>query len=100
MNMKRIYLAALAMPFSGGVAFAHPQLDHAIPPVGSTVAPSPPELRLFFTQTLNPAQSGVNLTTEGGAPVNTRSNGTPSQPTGTRSPAIIPLRSGANAASV
>jgi copper resistance protein C len=40
-------------------ATAHAFLDHASPPVGSTVRAPPPEVRLWFTQELEPAFSTV-----------------------------------------
>jgi copper resistance protein C len=59
------------MLLSTRIAFAHPQIDHAVPPVGSTVTTSPPEIRIFFTQALNPAQSGIDLAADSGTPVTT-----------------------------
>jgi copper resistance protein C len=71
MMAARVTLAALAAVLSAGVAIAHTQTDHAIPPVGSTVTTSPPEIRIFFTQALNPAQSNIELATDNGVPVAT-----------------------------
>jgi methionine-rich copper-binding protein CopC len=42
-------------------ASAHAFLDRAEPRVGSTVRPAPPELRLWFTQDLEPAFSTVRV---------------------------------------
>jgi copper resistance protein C len=67
----RVYIAvaAVAMFLSTGIALAHPQLDHAIPPVGSTVA-SPSEIRIFFSEPLIPtARSSISLAPDGGAPL-------------------------------
>jgi methionine-rich copper-binding protein CopC len=52
-------------------ATAHPQLDRAIPAVGSTVPTSPPEIRIFFSQALNPATSRIELATTAGNSVTT-----------------------------
>ena len=54
-------LAAVAALFLPGAAQAHAFLDHAAPAVGSTVSVAPPELRLFFTQELEPSFSGLAL---------------------------------------
>lgn len=49
-------VSALVSPLS---AFAHAFLDHASPPVGSTVRAPPQEVRLWFTQELEPAFSTI-----------------------------------------
>lgn len=49
---------------------AHAFLDHSDPAVGSTVPASPPVLRLWFTQELEPAFSWVTVTDRSGASVN------------------------------
>lgn len=46
------------------VAAAHAFLDHADPAVGKTVAVSPSEVRLWFTQKLEPAFSHVEVSDE------------------------------------
>ncbi len=50
-------------------ASAHAFLDHAVPGVGTTVAGSPAELTLTFTEDIVPAFSGVRIAAEGGAAV-------------------------------
>jgi len=45
---------------------AHAFLDHASPPVGSSVPASPPIVTLWFTQDLEPAFSSVTVTNEAG----------------------------------
>jgi methionine-rich copper-binding protein CopC len=60
----RRHLAALALLITAllpGTALPHAFLDHAVPAVGGTISIAPPELRLFFTQELEPAFSGVTL---------------------------------------
>jgi copper resistance protein C len=42
-------------------AWAHAFLDHADPKVGSTVASSPPEIEVWFTQELEPAFSTLEV---------------------------------------
>ena len=59
-------LAAALVP---ATALAHAFLDHAVPAVGSTVPAAPPELRIFFTEALEPAFSALTLATEAGQPV-------------------------------
>ncbi|MGD0183758.1 MAG: copper homeostasis periplasmic binding protein CopC [Roseiarcus sp.] len=60
--------AFLAFVLAAGVAFAHAQLDKAVPPVGGTVT-SPNEIRLKFTEGVEPRFSGIALAGEGGAAV-------------------------------
>lgn len=50
-------------------AFAHAFLDHAVPGVGMTVSGSPHELRLYFTQGVVTAFSGVQVASDTGTPV-------------------------------
>jgi methionine-rich copper-binding protein CopC len=50
-------------------AAAHAFLDHAAPRVGSTVSAPPSELRLSFTQELEPAFSTVEVMDESGTKV-------------------------------
>ena len=50
-------------------AFAHAFLDRAAPAVGSTVHGSPAEVRLRFTQELEPAFSTVRVFDHGGKQV-------------------------------
>ena len=61
-------IAAMLLP---GAAQAHAFLDHAVPAVGGTVSIAPPELRLFFTQELEPAFSGMTISSEEGRSIAT-----------------------------
>ncbi len=58
--------ATLALALSSSAAFAHAQLDSAQPAVGSTVS-SPAEIRLKFTEGLEPKFSGLTLGAGDGA---------------------------------
>jgi methionine-rich copper-binding protein CopC len=49
-----------------GPARAHAFLDHARPSVGSALPASPPDIRLWFTQELEPAFSTVTVTDAAG----------------------------------
>ena len=42
-------------------AFAHAFVDHALPAVGSTVHASPGEIKIWFTQELEPAFSSIKV---------------------------------------
>ena len=57
-------VATLAPP-----AKAHAFLDHAVPAVGSAVHVPPTEVRLWFTQKLEPAFSGVRVLDRSGSAV-------------------------------
>jgi len=52
-------------------ASAHAFLDRATPSVGGTVAGSPREVRLFFTQGVVAAFSGVRIVSEAGTAIPT-----------------------------
>ncbi len=62
--------ASLATIMPSG-ANAHAQLDRAVPPVGSTVTTPPTEIRIFFTQPLDPRKSGIEVISTDGRPVTT-----------------------------
>jgi len=64
-----LVLAAAALLGCAGTALAHAFLDHAQPAVGSTSHGSPPELRLWFTQALEPAFSSATVTDSAGKTV-------------------------------
>jgi methionine-rich copper-binding protein CopC len=61
--MKRITVlfVLLAAGFPAATAFAHAFLDHAVPAVGATVPTAPKEVLLFYTQAIEPAFSGAEL---------------------------------------
>ncbi len=56
--MRKILTALLAL-LATTAASAHAFLDHASPPVGSTMRKAPRQLSLWFTQDLEPAFSKV-----------------------------------------
>jgi len=58
-------VGVLALGASPG-SQAHAFLDHASPPVGSSVPAAPPVVTLWFTQDLEPAFSSVTVTNEAG----------------------------------
>jgi methionine-rich copper-binding protein CopC len=60
--------ASLAFVCVTTAAFAHAQLEKAAPPVGGTVA-GPTEIRLTFSEGVEPRFSGVTLTSPAGASV-------------------------------
>lgn len=61
-----VLLAALALPAG---TLAHAFLDRAVPAVGSTVHGRPAEVRLRFSQPLEPAFSTVRVLDAGGKQV-------------------------------
>jgi methionine-rich copper-binding protein CopC len=70
MNRRSIVriAAALAFVFAAPAAFGHAQLEKATPAVGGAVT-SPAEIRLKFSEGVEPRFSGIVLTVEGGAAV-------------------------------
>ncbi len=59
--------AVLALALGVTAAVAHAFLDHASPLVGSTVTSAPSEVRMWFTQPLEPRFSGAQLRSGVGA---------------------------------
>jgi methionine-rich copper-binding protein CopC len=59
--------ALLLFAGSAGSAFAHAQLQKAEPAVGSTVSTSPSEIKLKFSEAVEPHFSAITLQAEGGA---------------------------------
>jgi methionine-rich copper-binding protein CopC len=69
--IRRISLSAFLVGASITAAGAHAMLDHASPPVGSTIAQAPSRLTLSFTEKLEPAFSGASVTNASGQRVDT-----------------------------
>jgi methionine-rich copper-binding protein CopC len=59
-------IASLAFAFVASAALAHAQLQKAIPAVGGTVTLSPTEIRLKFSEGVEPRFSGIALATQAG----------------------------------
>ena len=69
MNVSiRAIAASLTFAVTATTAFAHAQLEKATPADGGTVA-GPSEIRLAFSEGVEPRFSGVTLTAPGGANV-------------------------------
>jgi methionine-rich copper-binding protein CopC len=62
------------------VALAHAFLEHASPAVGSTVRLPPAELRLWFSEALEPAFSSARVLDASGHDIGARSQITPDHP--------------------
>lgn len=73
--MRRIVLGLLVTSWLslliGGPAGAHAFLRQAVPPVGGIVSSAPAEIRLTFTEGVEPAFSRIELTTPEGKPIKT-----------------------------
>jgi methionine-rich copper-binding protein CopC len=72
MTMHRIALIAAflsAQLFGALPASAHAMLDHATPAVGSTVTAAPKQVVLWFTETLEPAFSTIEVRNASGVAV-------------------------------
>ncbi len=59
--MQKCTLAVAAIMLWQSAACAHAFLDHADPKVGSTVTNSPTEIKVWFTQNLEPAFSTLEV---------------------------------------
>ena len=66
----RTLMAGLGLLLAGGSAFAHPELVEATPRDGSIVASSPSEVRLTFTERIEPRLSGAEITDVSGKRAN------------------------------
>jgi methionine-rich copper-binding protein CopC len=69
--MTRFFAAILVSLLGIAGADAHALLDHAVPSVGGTISTSPQEVRLSFSERIEPAFSGVELSTAEGQPITT-----------------------------
>jgi methionine-rich copper-binding protein CopC len=71
MTLPRVALACIAAVawFVSAPVAAHAFLDHAVPAVGSTVHRSPQDVRLWFSEQLEPAFSRVRVFDAKGAAV-------------------------------
>ena len=67
--MQAIRLVTLSLALLSGVAGAqaHAYLDHATPLVGSTLKSAPSEVRMWFTQALEPRFTAAQLRSSTGA---------------------------------
>jgi methionine-rich copper-binding protein CopC len=68
--MRTFIIALTAALALRAPASAHAFLDHAEPPVGSSMQKAPPQLSLWFTEDLEPAFSGATVTDAQGHAVN------------------------------
>ncbi len=59
-------VALAALLLGAGVASGHAFLDHAEPRVGSTVKAAPAQVRVWFTQDLEPAFSTLEVVSQAG----------------------------------
>jgi|SRR5882762_3363372 methionine-rich copper-binding protein CopC len=64
-------LFGLVIALGAGEASAHAFLDHAVPPVGATIASSPPILELFFSEPIEPLFSTIEIATATGGRITT-----------------------------
>jgi methionine-rich copper-binding protein CopC len=67
----RFFACIVASQMGIATAGAHAFLDHAVPSVGGTISISPQEVRLSFSERVEPAFSGVELSTAEGQPITT-----------------------------
>jgi copper resistance protein C len=65
-NLRRLCLIGAFIVAGPAHGLAHAFLDHATPAIGSTVAAAPAAVKLWFTQAIEPAFSGINVTDEAG----------------------------------
>jgi methionine-rich copper-binding protein CopC len=61
-----VFLAGALAMLGAPVARAHAFLDHAAPAVGSTLSAPPAEIRLWFTEAIEPVFSSIVVTDRSG----------------------------------
>lgn len=66
LRLSRLLPLLVAPLLAAPSAWAHAFLDHASPPVGSTLRQPPTAISLWFTQELEPAFSSVTVVDQGG----------------------------------
>ena len=64
--MYRAFIALAALAALTGAAAAHAFLQHATPGAGASLASAPKDITLGFSEPLEPAFSGVNVTNAAG----------------------------------
>ena len=64
---------AVSLPTVG--TLAHAFLDHAVPPVGGTVSASPTDIKITFSEGVEPRFSKIAVTSADGHPVETGAAG-------------------------
>jgi methionine-rich copper-binding protein CopC len=64
---KTPLIAAIGLSMISTAVFAHAMLQKAEPPVGGTVTASPSEIRMQFSEGVEPKFSGITLATSDGA---------------------------------
>jgi copper resistance protein C len=65
------FVATVAVGIPAMTALAHAFLNHAVPAVDGTVATSPKEIRLTFSEGVEPRFSGIELATSDGRAIAT-----------------------------
>jgi hypothetical protein len=66
---RKEMIAAIAISMIPTAVLAHAMLQKAEPPVGGTVTASPTEIRIDFSEGVEPAFSGITLAASDGASV-------------------------------
>jgi hypothetical protein len=64
--MKRLWTAAILLLAAAAPAFAHAMLEHAVPGAGALLSASPASVSLTFSQPLEPAFSGIEVSDAAG----------------------------------
>jgi methionine-rich copper-binding protein CopC len=67
----RLLTAILVSLTGAAAADAHAFLSQAVPPVGGVISASPSEIRITFTDGIEPAFSGIELASAEGQPIKT-----------------------------
>lgn len=94
-NSALAFVASLAFALGAADAQAHALLKKAVPAVGGTVSASPSEIRINFSEGVEPRFSGITLSSEAGAAVPVgKSSVDPSDASTLITPVSTPLKPG------
>jgi copper resistance protein C len=72
MDQSKVALALFLLLITAFAAWAHAFIDHAEPPVGSQIHRAPAQVRIWFTEKLEPALSKVQVFDTSGSEVDRR----------------------------
>lgn len=94
-NLTLAFAASLMLAVSSSGALAHALLKKAVPAVGGTVSASPSDIRITFSEGVEPRFSGITLASEAGATVPVgKSSVDPSDASILITPVSAPLKPG------
>jgi len=93
-SFQRWSLAGILFLTAQSQAWAHAFLDHAEPKVGSTITSAPVELKLWFTQDIEPAFSSIEVQDADGKEVDKKDSHLDAKNKSLLTVSVLPLQPG------